>query len=222
MERERRGAGVDEPRADLEARARAVASPRRIFTLTGTSTASATASTIAQARSGSSSSVAPAPVFVTLRTGQPKLMSTRSAPAASTMRAASAISARLRAEDLDRERMLVGGDAQVAERPLVPVLDPGAADHLRADEPGAEAASLAAKRLHADACHRRQDEARRDLDVADVPAFAQIDVMVCGWYPRGIDVASDRRRYHSAPASARLRRAFVLRRRHVEGSHSHA
>ena len=66
-------------------------SPRRIFTLTGTSTAVATASTIPQARAGSSRSVAPAPVFVTLRTGQPKLMSTRSAPAATTIRAASAI-----------------------------------------------------------------------------------------------------------------------------------
>jgi len=38
-------------------------------------------------------SVAPAPVFVTLRTGQPKLMSTMSAPAACTIRAASAITA---------------------------------------------------------------------------------------------------------------------------------
>src|SRR5207244_3374425 len=43
------------------------------------------------ARRGSSSSVAPAPVFVTLLTGHPKLMSTRSAPAASTIRAASAM-----------------------------------------------------------------------------------------------------------------------------------
>ena len=67
--------------------------PRRIFTVTGTDTASATAPTIRQARSGCSSSVAPAPVFVTLRTGQPKLMSTRSAPAASTICAASAINA---------------------------------------------------------------------------------------------------------------------------------
>ena len=67
--------------------------PRRIFTLTGTDTAPATASTIRHARSGSASSVAPAPVFVTFRTGQPKLTSTRSAPAASTMRAASAITA---------------------------------------------------------------------------------------------------------------------------------
>ncbi len=65
--------------------------PRRIFTVTGTSTAAATAPTIRQARSGSSSKVAPAPVFVTLRTGQPKLMSTMSAPASSTIRAASAI-----------------------------------------------------------------------------------------------------------------------------------
>ena len=55
------------------------------------STASATCSTMRQARFGSSRSVAPAPVLVTFRTGQPKLMSTRSAPAASTIRAASAI-----------------------------------------------------------------------------------------------------------------------------------
>ncbi len=65
--------------------------PRRIFTVTGTSTASTTAVTSAQARAWSSSALAPAPVFVTLRTGQPKLMSTMSAPAATTMCAASAI-----------------------------------------------------------------------------------------------------------------------------------
>ena len=66
-------------------------SPRRIFTETGMSTASATAATIRPARSGASSSVAPAPVFVTFLTGHPKLMSTMSAPAAATIRAASAI-----------------------------------------------------------------------------------------------------------------------------------
>ena len=44
-----------------------------------------------QARSGSSSNVAPAPVFVTFFTGQPKLTSTMSAPAAATIRAASLI-----------------------------------------------------------------------------------------------------------------------------------
>ncbi len=65
--------------------------PRRIFTVTGTDTASATAETILQARSGSSSSVAPAPVLVTFRTGQPKFTSTMSAPASSTIRAASAM-----------------------------------------------------------------------------------------------------------------------------------
>ena len=66
-------------------------SPRRIFTDTGTETAFATAETTAHARTGSSSSVAPAPVFVTFLTGQPKLTSTMSAPASSTIRAASAI-----------------------------------------------------------------------------------------------------------------------------------
>ncbi len=65
--------------------------PRRIFTETGIEIASATASTMRHARSGSSRHVAPAPVFVTFRTGQPKLMSTRSAPASSTIRAASAM-----------------------------------------------------------------------------------------------------------------------------------
>ncbi len=67
------------------------ARPRRILTESGSEIAFATASTIAHARAGSSRQCAPAPVFVTLRTGQPKLMSTMSAPASSTMRAASAI-----------------------------------------------------------------------------------------------------------------------------------
>ncbi len=83
---------------------------------------------------------------------------------------------RVGAEDLDRERMLVGADAQVAERPLVPVLDPGHRDHLRADEPGAVAAALAAKCLHADACHRGEDEAAGDFDVAQGPVLAKVDV----------------------------------------------
>jgi hypothetical protein len=48
---------------------------------------------MAHARSGSSKSVAPAPVFVTFRTGHPKLMSTMSAPAATTILAAPAITA---------------------------------------------------------------------------------------------------------------------------------
>ena len=65
--------------------------PRRIFTETGSAVAPATAATRRQAWSGSSSREAPAPVFVTFLTGQPKFMSTMSAPAASTIRAASAI-----------------------------------------------------------------------------------------------------------------------------------
>ena len=73
---------------------------------------------------------------------------------------------RVGAEDLDRERVLVRADPEVPERPLVPVLDPGHRDHLRADEPGAVAAALAAKCLHADARHRRQDQAAGDVDAA--------------------------------------------------------
>ncbi len=67
--------------------------PRRIFTLTGSGDAPATASTSRHAWSGSASIEAPAPVFVTFLTGQPKLMSTMSAPAAATIRVASAIAA---------------------------------------------------------------------------------------------------------------------------------
>ena len=67
--------------------------PRRIFTVTGTSTASATASTRRHARSPPSVSISelPAPVLVTLRTGQPMLMSTMSAPASTTITAARAM-----------------------------------------------------------------------------------------------------------------------------------
>ena len=89
-----------------------------------------------------------------------------SAPAASTIRAASAIARRVGAEDLDRERVLVGAHPEVAERPLVPVLDPGHRDHLGADEAGPVAAALAAERLHADARHRRQNQAAGDVDAA--------------------------------------------------------
>ena len=94
--------------------------------------------------------------------------------------------------------MLVTCDAKVAERLLVPVLDPGAADHLGADETGAEAAPLAAKRLHADARHRRQHEARRDLHIADVPALAQVDIHGFGMVLPGIDRIGAGR-YHSRP-----------------------
>ena len=134
------------------------ATPRRIFTVTGTSTASATAATIRRrvvrvveqrgARAGLrhlADGAAEVDVDDVGAGGldHPRRLGHR---------------ARVGAEDLDRERMLVGGDPQVAERPLVAVLDPGARDHLRADETRAVAPSLAAERLHADARHRREDE----------------------------------------------------------------
>ena len=147
--------------------------PRRILTETGRSTASAIAATMRHARSGSSSSVAPAPVFVTFLTGQPKLTSTMSAPAAATIFAASAIVLGVRAEELDRKRVLVRGNPQIPERLLVAVLDSGAGDHFGADEAGPESASLPPERLHADAGHRRKDEPGRHVDRADLPALAK-------------------------------------------------
>ncbi len=72
--------------------------------------------------------------------------------------------------------MLVGGDPQIARRPLVAVLDAGHRDHLRADETGPEAATLAPKGLDADAGHRGQNEPARDLDAPERPALCQVDV----------------------------------------------
>ena len=162
MERQRRCARLDQPRPELEARARAVLAPRGAASRSPAGRLrSRPPRRCRQARSASSSRCAPAPVRVTFLTGQPKLRSTMSAPTASTIRAASAIEPRLGAEELDRERVLVGGDAQVAEGALVAVLDPGAADHLGAHEPRAVAPALAPERLHADARHRREHEARR-------------------------------------------------------------
>ena len=83
---------------------------------------------------------------------------------------------RVGAEDLDRERMLVRADPQIAERLLVPVLDPGHGDHLGADEARPVAAALAAKCLHRNACHRRQHDAAGDVDPADPPGLREVDV----------------------------------------------
>ena len=69
----------------------------------------------------------PAPVFVTFRTGQPKLMSTRSAPAASIIRADSAIAADSEPNSWIASGCSSDGDAEVSERAFVAVLDPGAA-----------------------------------------------------------------------------------------------
>ena len=209
MERQRRGAGVDELRPDLEARARAVAeaaahlhahrhvdgvrdrlddrgSPRGLVEQ-------------GRARSGLrhlADGAAEVDVDEVGACGLDHARRVGHRP-------------RLGAEDLDRQRMLVGGDAEVAQRLLVPVLDPGAADHLRADEPGAETASLAAKCLHADPCHRREHEPRGDLHVADVPAFAQVDFHGLLMVLTGIDRIRSCR-YHSGPRR-RVNAGFCLR-----------
>ena len=81
---------------------------------------------------------------------------------------------RIGAEDLHRQGALVGRDAQIAQSALVSVLQTGARDHLGADEPGAKSPSLAPKRLHADACHRRQNQAAGDLHRPDVPRLVKI------------------------------------------------
>ncbi len=70
--------------------------------------------------------------------------------------------------------MLVPADPQVTEGALVPVLDPGAGDHLRADEPGAVAPALSPEGLDADAGHRGQDDPGRHLHAADRPGIGQV------------------------------------------------
>jgi hypothetical protein len=78
-------------------------------------------------------------------------------------------------EDLDRQRMLVTADTEIPQRALVSVREAGAADHLGAHQTGAVPPSLAAKCLHAHACHRGEHEPRMYLDGADAPGSVQID-----------------------------------------------
>ena len=158
VERKRRGAGVDELRPDLEARARAVAE----------AAAHLDAHRDVDRVRDRLDDRGGARGLVEQRRARSRLRHLPDGAAEVDVDEVGAGSldhprrlghrARLRAEDLDRERVLVAGDAEVAERSLVPVLDPGAADHLRADETGAEAASLAAERLHADTRHRGEHE----------------------------------------------------------------
>ena len=119
------------------------------------------------------SSVQPAPVLVTFLTGQPMLMSTMSAPASTTMRRRLGQQRRLGAEDLHRQRALVGRDAQVAERALVAVVQAARGDHLGAHEARAEAPPLPPEGLHRDAGHGRQHDAARHLHGADAPGVGQ-------------------------------------------------
>ena len=147
--------------------------PRRIFTVTGTATASATADddpagairVLEQRRTGAGLRDLPdraAEVDVD-DVGARVLDHARGL----------GHDGRLGAEDLHCERVLVRADQQVAERALVPYERPGAAHHLGADESCAEAASLASKGLHADACHRCEDEPGRDLDRPDPPGCCE-------------------------------------------------
>ena len=169
-------------------------------------------------------------------TGQPKFRSTMSAPAASTIRAASAIDA-----GSEPKIWIASGCSSEATRRYPSVLSlrcsiPAQRHHLGADEARAEAAALAAERLHADARHRREDEPRGDLHVADRPGLTKIDVH--HGHGRGRSVLRTRRHgsYHSRPrATARMPRlprrrtgsvATPRRRRmypggHPEGRHPH-
>src|SRR5262249_19826774 len=112
------------------------------------------------------------------------------------------------AEELDRERMLVRRDAEVAKRLLVAMLDAGATDQLRADEPGAVPPTLATKCLHADARHRREDEARGHLDGADSPGFAEVD-HGCRMVLASRLTLLERGSYHSAVVGAGGPRTLV-------------
>ena len=142
--------------------------------MTGTSTASATARVTADGGVGLSSAEAPAPVFVTLRDGAAEVdVDDVGARRLAHPRGISD-RGRVRPEHLDRERMLVARDPQVAERALVAVREPAGGDHLRADEACAEAPSLPAEGLDGDARHRREHDARGNLDVADLERRGEV------------------------------------------------
>ena len=169
MERQRRGSGLHEPRAELEAGARAVRDAAPHLHRHGN---------LDRPGDRFDDAAGERLVLHQMRTGAGlRHLAHRAAEVhIDDVRACGLDHARrvghrggVRAEDLDRERVLVGSDAQVAEGALVAVLDPGGGDHLRADETGAEAASLAPKRLDADAGHRREHDSRRHLDAADRP-----------------------------------------------------
>jgi hypothetical protein len=81
----------------------------------------------------------------------------------------------LGAEDLDGQGMLVHPDPEVAESSLVSVGKARAADHLGADQPGPETASLAPEGLHAHPGHGGEHKAGRNLYRTDAPGRVQID-----------------------------------------------
>jgi hypothetical protein len=82
--------------------------------------------------------------------------------------------------------MLVPRDPEVAESPLVAVLEPGAAHHLRADQSGPVAPALTPERLDAHPGHGSEHEAGRDLDFRDPPGLTKIYLHRAGnGTPRG-------------------------------------
>ena len=86
---------------------------------------------------------------------------------------------RVGAEDLDGERLLIRGDAQVTLRARVAVTEATGRNHLRADEPCAMPATLAAEGLNGDAGHRCEHDSARDHHVADHPRVGQAAYINC-------------------------------------------
>ena len=117
---------------------------------------------------GHRSSAAPAPVFSTFGTGQPMLRSISAGPACGGDGRRLAHHVGVGAEELDRDRALVGVDAQhLLDRAPVAVRDREARDHLRDRQPGAVALRLQAHEPVADPGERREQDPVRDLDVRD-------------------------------------------------------
>ncbi len=149
--------------------------PGRSLTVTGRPEPSAAALAIATALSGSSSSAAPAPVLQTLRTGQPMLRSIRSAPAPGHDLGRLAHHVGVVAEELHRDGVLVGVDAQeLADGALVAVLETEARHHLGHHEPGAVALGLQAHEPVADAGQRGEHQAVRQLVTAERPGVGEL------------------------------------------------
>ena len=79
------------------------------------------------------------------------------------------------AEDLHRERALVLGYSEIAQRALIAMVETLAADHLGADETRSVLAALAPKGLDAYAGHRGEHQPRRDLDRSDAKGARELD-----------------------------------------------
>ena len=229
VQRQRRGAGLDQPRAGGQGVARAVAlAAAHLHRHRHVDRAGDGLDDAARPASPpSASSVQPAPVLVTLRTGQPMLMSTRSAPASTTMRAASASSGGSEPKICTASGRSSARDAQVAERALVAVVQAVGGDHLRAHQPGAEAAALAAEGLHGDAGHGREHDPARDLDGADrtrCRSGVRAATATPTGYPAGPGGADGARCYIAALRAAPPRRRLRCQTGDVrgEGNRPHA